>query len=57
MLGVPLGTSKPDCKKAYFKLAKIWHPDKHQVHKLRIRVEYIQYKVEWENALTHLSIS
>jgi hypothetical protein len=29
-LGVPLGTSKADCKKAYFKLAKIWHPDKHQ---------------------------
>lgn len=30
ILGVPLGTSKADCKKAYFKLAKIWHPDKHQ---------------------------
>lgn len=25
-----MGTSKAECKKAYFKLAKKWHPDKHQ---------------------------
>ncbi|KAK3283068.1 hypothetical protein CYMTET_9221 [Cymbomonas tetramitiformis] len=30
ILGVPVGTSKADCKKAYRKLIVIWHPDKHQ---------------------------
>ncbi len=29
LLGVPLGTKKDDIKKAYRKLAVIWHPDKH----------------------------
>ena len=29
LLGVPLGTTKDDIKKAYRKLAVIWHPDKH----------------------------
>ena len=29
LLGVPLGTKKDDIKKAYRKLAVLWHPDKH----------------------------
>ena len=29
LLGVALGTKKDDIKKAYRKLAVIWHPDKH----------------------------
>ena len=29
LLGVPLGTKKDDIKKAYRKLAFLWHPDKH----------------------------
>ncbi len=29
-LEVPLGTPKADCKVAYRRLAKKWHPDKHQ---------------------------
>ncbi len=28
-LEVPLGTSKADCKVAYRRLVKKWHPDKH----------------------------
>jgi DnaJ-class molecular chaperone len=28
-LGVPIGTSKADCKAAYRKLALKWHPDRH----------------------------
>ena len=63
-LGVPLGTSKADCKKAYFRLAKIWHPDKHQqvssFYLLYIRAAFSRARVaplEGQLPLPHLPCS
>lgn len=39
-LGVPIGTTKPELKKAYRQLAKQWHPDKHPDNQEEAKIKF-----------------
>ena len=50
---MPIGSTKEVCKKAFFKLSKIWHPDKHQTKSKedleRATAKYKQIVAAWDS--------
>jgi DnaJ-domain-containing protein 1 len=51
-LGVPIGTSKQDCKKAYRNLAKLWHPDKHPENMEEAKLKFQEIQRAYDSLMT-----
>ena len=51
-LGVPIGSSKADIKKAYKKLAIQWHPDKHRDNEEAAKAKFQEIQQAYQNLMT-----
>eukprot|EP00884_Botryococcus_braunii_P012232 jgi/Botrbrau1/21009/Bobra.0144s0025.1 len=51
-LGVPMGSSKADVKKAYRELAMKWHPDKHPENQEEAKLKFQAIQQAYESLMT-----
>jgi DnaJ-domain-containing protein 1 len=51
-LGLPMGASKIEVKKAYRKLAVMWHPDKHLTDKDAAQVKFQEIQKAYDSLMT-----
>jgi len=51
-LGIPIGASKADARKAYRELAKKWHPDKHPTNQEEAKLKFQAIQKAYDSLMT-----